>query len=149
MYLHTCTNMWHDWRQQRHGLFWLRINKAASAADPQCPLSTCGGCFKRSSLLAFSHAALVPAPTVMATSRWRCKQDPNKFCYICSEHTFSKSRRNITYLVKQAYSSYLGISIKGQDKPWAPYMLCKHCINCMRPWNPKPGKSMKIGVSMI
>ena len=28
-------------------------------------------------------------------------------------------------------------------------MVCKHCINCLRQWKTKPGKSMKFGVPMI
>ena len=107
------------------------------------------GCVKRSSLLPSSHAEPVPASTVMATSRRRCKQDHNKFCYICGEYTFSQSRRNVTELVKQAHSSYFGISITGEYIPLAPHMMCKYCIDCLRRWKTKSGKSMKFGVPMI
>ena len=67
MYKLTCVTIEH----KVHGLLWLRIYNTVSAADPQCPLSTCEAGVKSASLISYSYAGPVPAPTVKATLRRR------------------------------------------------------------------------------
>jgi len=38
------------------------------------------------------------------TSR-QCKNDPNRFCYICGELTFAKEKRSITGHIKKLYKA--------------------------------------------
>ena len=50
------------------------------------------------------------------------------FCYICSEFTVKRQRMEIDDFVQMAYLVYLayfGLKLGGQDKSWAPHMVCK------------------------
>ena len=52
------------------------------------------------------------------TSR-QCKNDSNKFCYICGEVTFAKEKRSITSHIKKLYKAYFYCDIGDQEKTWA------------------------------
>ncbi|XP_072276834.1 uncharacterized protein [Pyxicephalus adspersus] len=84
-----------------------------------------------------------------SSSRRSCSNDPNVFCYICGEYSPQKLRRNITEFVKKAYLAYFGIKLGDQNKYWAPHMVCKTCVECLRQWKNGKLKSLKFGVPMV
>ena len=62
------------------------------------------------------------------------KNNPNIFCYICGEVTFSDRKANITSFVKETYLSYYGMPLVDQDKEFAPHICCKTCEQQLRIW---------------
>lgn len=85
----------------------------------------------------------------MSSSRRSCLNSPNVFCYICGEYTVAKQRKNITDFVRQAYQAYFGVQLGDQDKSWAPHIVCKTCVECLRQWSDQKRKSLKFGVPMV
>ena len=67
------------------------------------------------------------------TSR-SCKKYPDCFCYICGEYETVDNRKSITAFVRKAYYAYFGIKLADQDKPWAPHVVCKTCVERFRHW---------------
>ena len=65
------------------------------------------------------------------TSR-SCKNDPDRFCYICGEWKTVDNRKSITDFVRKAYYAYSGIKLGDQDKPWAPHVVCKAYVERLR-----------------
>ncbi|KAI6658945.1 hypothetical protein LOD99_10864 [Oopsacas minuta] len=63
----------------------------------------------------------------MASSRRKCSNDPNTFCYRCGEYTLKDQRRGIPDFVRKAYFDYFKVKLGDQDKPWAPHIVCKTC----------------------
>ena len=82
------------------------------------------------------------------TSR-QCKNDPNKFCYICGELTLAKEKRSITSHIKKLYKAYFHCDIGGQDKSWAPHVCCLTCVKTLSTWYTRKNVHMKLGVPMI
>ena len=60
-----------------------------------------------------------------------------------------KQRQPITTFVKQCYHAYFGCKLGDQDKPWAPHMVCKTCVEKLRLWYKGEAKCMPFGVPMI
>ena len=60
-----------------------------------------------------------------------------------------KSQLPITDFVKRAYFAYFGISIRNQDKPWVPHIVCSVCTTGLRKWTKLRGAKMKFAVPMI
>ena len=59
-------------------------------------------------------------------------------------------RANITEFVKKAYFAYFGVKLRDQDKPWAPYSVCKSCVEHLREWTKGKRKTgLKFGVPMV
>ena len=64
----------------------------------------------------------------MATSsRRRCLNEPNVFCYICGEYTLQHNRKTISDFLKRAYLAYFKVMLVDQEKPWAP-TLCANLV---------------------
>jgi len=62
----------------------------------------------------------------MATSsRRRCLNERNVFCYICGEYTLQHNKKTISDFVNHAYLAYYKVLLGDQDKPWAPHIVCK------------------------
>ena len=57
-----------------------------------------------------------------------CKNDPDRFCYICGHVVFLDSQAKITYLVKKIHAKYFGVGLRHQDKPFANIIGCKTCV---------------------
>ncbi|XP_076799763.1 uncharacterized protein LOC143444861 [Clavelina lepadiformis] len=70
----------------------------------------------------------------MSSSRRSCRNDPDKFCYICGEYIFKDQRKAITDFVRKVYLSYFKVKLGDQDKPWAPHIVCKACVESLRKW---------------
>jgi len=74
----------------------------------------------------------------MATSsRRRCLNETNVFCYICGEYTSQHSRKTISDFVKRAYLAYFKVMLVDQDKPCASHIVCKPCVEHLRQWTNK------------
>lgn len=78
-----------------------------------------------------------------------CRNDPEKFCYICGELTLIKYRRNITDRIRRIYFAYFGCKIGDQDKPWAPHYCCCDCTNDLNLWFSGKKNSLKFAIPMI
>lgn len=78
-----------------------------------------------------------------------CKNDANKFCYVCGHFSTKNQKRPITSSVRQFYAAYFGCHIGEQDKIWAPHVVCVTCVNNLSRWWHGKQKSMPFGVPMI
>ena len=85
----------------------------------------------------------------MSSSRRRCYNDPDKFCYICGQYTFKNQRKAITDFVRKVYIAYFKVKLGDQDKPWAPHIVCKACVENLRKWTNGTLASLKFGVPMV
>lgn len=79
----------------------------------------------------------------------KCKNHPNRFCYICGQAILPNRKAAITSFVKKAYHAYFGIKLENQDKPFAPHICCKSCVESLRDWCKKKRKSMRFAVPMV
>ena len=71
---------------------------------------------------------------MMSSSRRSSRNDRDKFCYICGEYTFKDQKKIITDFLKKAYLAYFKVKFGDQDKPWAPHIVCKICVENLRKW---------------
>ena len=78
----------------------------------------------------------------------KCKNHPNRFCYICGHVVLSDRQAKMTDFVKKAYQTYFGVKLGDQDKPFAPHICCKTYLENLRDWRNKKRKSMPFGVPM-
>lgn len=86
----------------------------------------------------------------MATSsRHKCVNSPDSFCYICGCYTLVRQRRNITSFVRRAYQSYFEVPLGDQDKKWAPHIVCHNCEEMLRDWTKGKRKGLPFGVPMV
>ena len=69
-----------------------------------------------------------------SSSRHKCVNSPDSFCYICGCYALIRQRRNITSFVRCAYKSYFGVPLGDQDKKWAPHIVCHNCEEMLRDW---------------
>lgn len=82
-------------------------------------------------------------------NRKKCKNDPDRFCYICGQVTLPNRKSNITDFVKKMYLAYFGFKLGDQDKSFAPHICCKTCVEGLRRWSTKKQKSLPFGIPMI
>lgn len=78
-----------------------------------------------------------------------CVNNPDNFCYVCGEVTFSDQKRVITPLIRKAYFYYFGRKIGDLNKSWAPHICCNNCACNLRNWINGKGRSMPFAVPMI
>ena len=71
------------------------------------------------------------------------------FCYICGEFKTTDERNRVTEFIQKAYHAYLGVQLGDQDKPWAPRVVCKTCVEHLRQWTQGSRKPLKFGIPMI
>ena len=79
----------------------------------------------------------------------KCTNHPDRFCYICGNVILPRRLANITDFVKKAYHAYFGVKLGDQDKPFAPHVSCKTCVENLRDWSNKKRKSMPFAVPMV
>lgn len=84
-----------------------------------------------------------------STSRRKCSNDPDIFCYICGSFTLKTQRRNITNFVKSVYLAYFKVPLGDQDKSWAPHKVCKTCVETLRSCSQGRNARLKFGVPMV
>ena len=85
----------------------------------------------------------------MDSSRRRCLNDPDIFCYICGSYTSKQQRKPISDFMKRAYLAYFGVKLGDQDKQWAPHIVCKTCVEHLRQWTVGKRCSLQFGVPMV
>ena len=61
----------------------------------------------------------------------RCLNDVDSFCYICGQFVITKYRSLVSEEIKTQYRDFFGICLGDKDKKWAPYSVCKLCINSL------------------
>ena len=54
----------------------------------------------------------------------KCKNNPDRFCYICGNVVLLNCLAKITDFVKKAYHYYFGVKLGDQDKPFTPHVCC-------------------------
>jgi len=86
---------------------------------------------------------------VATSSRRRCLNEPNVFCYICGEYTLQHNRKTISDFVKRAYLAYFKAMLGDQDKPWATYIVCKPFVEHLRQLTNKSRKSLRFAIPMV
>ena len=69
-----------------------------------------------------------------------CKNDPDRFGFICERVVFLDSQAKITDLVKKTYEEYFGVRLRHQDNPLALHICCKTCVKNLLRWGNKKGK---------
>lgn len=79
----------------------------------------------------------------------KCKNDPNRFCYICGQVTLSDWKSPITNFVKNSYHAYFGVKLGDQDKAFAPHICCKMCVTSLRRWSKGKQKCLPFCVPMV
>ncbi|XP_076814257.1 uncharacterized protein LOC143460567 [Clavelina lepadiformis] len=79
----------------------------------------------------------------------KCKNDPDRFCYICGKVTLRSRQAKITQFVKKAYYAYFGVKLGDQDKAFAPHICCRACIENLRLWSLKKIKSLPFSIPMV
>ena len=84
-----------------------------------------------------------------ATSRRKCLNNPDSFCYICGSFTIPSQRANISAFVKQAYFAYFKLKLCDQDKIWAPHKVCKQCVESLRMWTKGTREKLAFGIPMV
>lgn len=85
----------------------------------------------------------------MSSSRRRCLNNPNHFCYICGQYVFKDSRKVISELVKNTYFEYFGKLLDKNNKSWAPNCVCKSCMEYLRLWKSGKRSAFKFGTPTI
>ena len=86
----------------------------------------------------------------MVTSPKRqCLNETNIFCYICGEYTLKHNKKIMSDFVKRAYLACFQVMLGNQDKPWAPDIVCKPCVEHLRQWTNKSRKSLGFAIPMV
>ena len=88
-------------------------------------------------------------PAMSCSRRRSCCNDLDSFCYICGEYILKEHERSITDLVRKVYRAYFGVKLGDQDKPWAPHVVCKSCVEHLQMWTKGKTKSFRFGVPMV
>ena len=57
----------------------------------------------------------------------KCKNNLDRFCYICSNVVLPNCQTKITDFVKKAYHDYFGVKLGDKDKTFTPHVCCKTC----------------------
>ena len=111
---------------------------------------------------------VAPSPTPRYSSYWKgsfwvaldygCQQlrmdcksknNPDKFCYICSNELLPTHQAKITDFMKKAYHNYFGVKLGDQDKPFTPHICCITCVKNLRDWRRYKWKSMAFAIPMV
>lgn len=79
----------------------------------------------------------------------KCKNNPDRFCYICSNVVLLNCQAKITNFVKRRYHDYFGSKIGDQDEPFAPHVCCKTCVENLRDWGNGKRKSTPSAIPMV
>jgi len=59
------------------------------------------------------------------------------------------NRKTISDFVKRAYLAYFKVMLGDQDKPWAPHIVCKLCVEHLLQWTNKSRKSLRFAIPMV
>jgi len=78
----------------------------------------------------------------------KCRNDPNRFCYICGKVILPGRQAKITQFVRKAYHAYFRMKLGDQDKAFAPHVCCKACVEGLRSWSVGKRESLPFGLPM-
>lgn len=68
-----------------------------------------------------------------AKREFKCKNDPQKFCFVCGNYIFT-TPVNFTSSLQTAYRLYFKTDPKNLDKTWTPNVVCSSCKTCLARW---------------
>ena len=78
----------------------------------------------------------------------KCKHSRDCFSCICGQFTVVKQRMQVNGFVRKAYYAHFDKKLGDQDKAWAPYIVCKTCVENLCLWT-KGMIKMCFGILMI
>ena len=55
----------------------------------------------------------------------KCKNNHERFCYICRNVVLPNRQAKVTDFVKNVYRDYFGVKLGDQDKSFALHVCCK------------------------
>ena len=76
----------------------------------------------------------------------KCKNNLDRFCYICSNVVLPYRQAKITDFEKKAYHDYFGVKLEDQDKLFAPHVCCKKYAENLRDWRNGKRKSVPFAI---
>ena len=79
----------------------------------------------------------------------KCKNEPNRFCNICSKLTLPILQAKIKQFAKRSCYAYIGLELGDQDKVLAPHMCSKTCVESLILWSVRKIKSLPFGIPMV
>ena len=79
----------------------------------------------------------------------KCKNNLDRFCYICGNAGFPNRQTKITEFVKKTYCDYFGVKLSDHDKPFPPYICCKTCVESIINWRNGKRKSKPLAIPMV
>ena len=79
----------------------------------------------------------------------KCKNNPDRFCYICSNVVLPNGRAKITDFVKKTHGDYLGVRLGDLDKPFASHVWCKTFVENLKDRKIGKQKSMPFAISVV
>ncbi|KAJ8665509.1 hypothetical protein QAD02_007171 [Eretmocerus hayati] len=82
-------------------------------------------------------------------SEYACKNDPDKFCYVCGSLTFKGETRKISEIFKFLHSEYFKRNVSHQDENFVPHSVCASCYGTFRLWSTGDRKGMPFGTPML
>ena len=75
--------------------------------------------------------------------------NPDKFCCICGELTFTSRKCSITPTTKKAYFLDFGCKVGDQDTKWAPHVCYTICSSKRNAWLNGKGRCLPFGVPVV
>ena len=79
----------------------------------------------------------------------KCRNNPDKFCYICCNVILPNRQAKITEFVKKSYRDYFEVKLGKQYKPFAPHVCCKTSVENLRDRRNGEKKSMPFAIPMV
>ena len=78
-----------------------------------------------------------------------CKNNPDRFSYICGNVVLPDRQVKITDFVKKAYRDYFGVKLGDQDKPFTPHICSKATGKNLRDRRNSKRKKMLFTIPMV
>ena len=79
----------------------------------------------------------------------KCKNNPDRFCYICGKVVFLNRQAKIPDFVKKAHWDYFVVKQVDQNKPFAPHVCWKTFMENLEDWKNGKRKSMPFAIPMV
>ena len=83
------------------------------------------------------------------SSKRRCINHSDNFCYISGEYTPPTHRAKLSSRIMLAYAHYFECKVGDEDKEWAPHTRCNRCRTCLLFWFDGRRKKMPFGDPMM
>ena len=78
-----------------------------------------------------------------------CKNNPDRVCYICGNVVLPNRQAKITDFMKKACHDYFGIKLGDRNKPFAPLVFYKICVENLRDQRNDKKKIMPFTIPMV